>query len=86
MGLGPLVGVRTWGGTVGIVARHYLTDRSLVTQPEFANWFDDVGFGLENFGTEPDIEVPVPPEAEQEGSDPQLEAAIDEALARLPRP
>ena len=86
MGLGPLVGTRTWGGTVGIVARHYLTDRSLVTQPEFANWFDDVGFGLENFGTEPDIDVPVPPEADARGADPQLDVAIDQALARLATP
>ncbi len=83
MGLGPLVGTRTWGGTVGVVARHYLVDRSLVTQPEFANWFDDVGYGLENFGTVPDVEVPVPPEAERAGVDPQLDESVRQALAAL---
>ncbi len=83
MGLGPLVGTRTWGGTVGVVARHYLVDRSLVTQPEFAHWFDDVGFGLENYGTDPDIAAPYPPEGERHAVDPQLEAAIRIALERL---
>jgi len=86
MGLGPLVGTRTWGGTVGVVARHYLVDRSLVTQPEFANWFDDVGYGLENFGTVPDVEVRVPPESERTGADPQLDESVRQALAALQAP
>jgi tricorn protease len=83
LGLGPLVGTRTWGGTVGVVARHYLVDHSLVTQPEFAHWFDDVGYGLENHGTEPDVEVLLPPEAESEGVDPQLRAAVEHAVLLL---
>jgi len=86
MGLGPVFGVPTWGGTVGIMARHYLVDGSLVTQPEFAQWFDDVGFGLENRGAVPDHPVPTPPGTL---GDPQLDAAIDwlmGALRRRPEP
>jgi len=84
LGLGPVFGVPTWGGTVGIIARHYLADGSLVTQPEFAQWFDDVGFGLENRGAIPDHEVPIPPGTR---GDPQLDAAVDwlvDTLARRP--
>jgi tricorn protease len=79
-GLGPLIGVRTWGGVVGIWPRHALVDGTLTTQPEFANWFRDVQWGLENHGTAPDIEVVVRPQDHAAARDPQLERAIEEAL------
>ena len=55
--LGPLVGKRTWGGVIGIWPRHTLADGTLTTQPEFSFYFDDVGWNVENYGTDPDIEV-----------------------------
>ncbi|MGH9197411.1 MAG: S41 family peptidase, partial [Acidimicrobiia bacterium] len=57
LGLGPLVGKRTWGGVIGISPSHRLADGSLTTQPEFSFWFRDVGFGVENYGTDPDYDV-----------------------------
>lgn len=83
MKLGPLVGKRTWGGVVGIWPRHVLVDRSMTTQPEFAFWFEDVGFGVENWGTEPDVDVDLPPGAVARGEDPQLDTAIDIAMEQL---
>jgi len=83
MDLGPLMGKRTWGGVVGIWPRHKLVDGSIVTQPEFASWFQDVGFELENHGTEPDVVVEDPPESQTGEDDEQLEAAIREARERL---
>ena len=80
MDLGPLLGKRTWGGVVGIWPRHSLVDGSVTTQPEFSFWFEDVGFDLENHGTEPDEVVEFPPQAEASGADPQLDAAIEKAL------
>ena len=77
-GLGPLIGQRTWGGTIGICRFDRLADKSFTTQPEAAFWFEDVGFGLENHGAEPDIEVPYPPETSPGKEDPQLSAAIEE--------
>ena len=47
MGLGPLVGKRTWGGVVGITVNQTLVDGTLTTQPEFAFWFTDVGWRVE---------------------------------------
>ncbi len=81
MNLGPLIGKRTWGGVVGIWPRHGLVDGSMTTQPEFSFWFEDVGFGVENYGTDPDVEVEIPPQAGE--GDPQLEAAIATALQML---
>ena len=57
MGIGPLVGTRTWGGVIGIWPRHRLVDGTETTQPEFSFWFNDVGWGVENYGTDPQIEV-----------------------------
>ena len=83
MGLGKLVGMRTWGGVIGINPRYRLVDNTSVTQPTVAFWFKDVGWGVENHGTDPDIEVEYPPEAYRAGTDPQLDRAIQEALAEL---
>jgi tricorn protease len=76
MGLGPLVGTRTWGGVVGIWPRHTLVDGTQTTQPEFSFWFEDVGFGVENYGTDPTIEVDNAPQDAREGRDRQLEVAL----------
>ena len=83
MELGPLLGKRTWGGVIGIWPRHQLVDGSITTQPEFSFWFQDVGFGVENYGTDPDIVVESAPDAEARGDDPQLDATIDKAMELL---
>ena len=80
MGLGPLIGVRTWGGVIGYSHRYRLVDGTRITQPEKANWFKDVGWNLENYGTDPDIEVDIAPQDYTNGRDPQLEQAIAEAM------
>jgi tricorn protease len=61
LGLGPLIGRRTWGGVVAIWPRHLLVDGTLTTQPEFRYFLRDVGDLLENHGVEPDYEVDMPP-------------------------
>jgi tricorn protease len=83
MGLGPLLGKRTWGGVVGIWPRHALVDGTVTTQPEFSHWFRDVGWNVENYGTDPDIEVDNTPQDYRAGRDAQLEAAITAILERL---
>lgn len=83
MGLGPLIGKRTWGGVIGINPTHQLVDGTLTTQPEFSFWFIDVGWQIENYGTDPDIEVDNAPQDYAAGRDSQLERAIQEALALL---
>ncbi|HKE64308.1 MAG TPA: S41 family peptidase [Micromonosporaceae bacterium] len=85
MGLGPLIGRRTWGGVIGIWPRHPLSDGTVTTQPEFAFAFDNVGWGVENYGTDPDIEVENRPQDFARGVDAQLERGIAEALAALER-
>lgn len=83
LGLGPLIGVRTWGGVVGIWPQQALVDGTVTTQPEFAHWFDDVGFSVENYGTDPDIEVVVTPQDHAAGRDSQLERGVEELVALM---
>ena len=77
MNLGPVVGARTWGGVVGINPRHRLVDGTIVTQPQFAFWFKDVGYGVENYGTDPTIPVQNAPEDWRSGFDTQMEKGLE---------
>jgi tricorn protease len=87
-GIGPVIGTRTWGGVVGIDNRFSLADGTGVTQPRYATWFSGgVGWGVENYGVTPDIEVTFPPHAYAAGRDPQLEygiGALKEMIQELP--
>ena len=80
MKLGPVIGKRTWGGVIGIWPRHPLVDGGITTQPEFSFWFKDIGWTVENYGVEPDIEVEITPQDYAAGKDPQLDRGIKEVL------
>lgn len=87
LGIGPVVGVRTWGGVIGIDMRYHLVDGTLVTQPSYATWLRGPGWGVENYGVDPDVEVVMTPRDHAEGRDPQLDTAVRlalEALAETP--
>jgi tricorn protease len=81
--LGTLIGRRTWGGLVGILDYPELMDGGSVTAPNIAFWTSDEGFGIENVGVPPDIEVEQWPAQVAAGHDPQLEKAIEVVLAEL---
>ena len=65
---------------IGISPRYTLVDGTRTTQPEHAFWFKDVGWNVENYGTDPDIEVDIAPQDYVKNNDPQLERAIAEAM------
>lgn len=81
--LGPLVGKRTWGGLVGILGFPVLMDGGSVTAPNLGFWTKEEGFGVENVGVPPDIDVDQWPKDVAAGRDPQLEKAIEVALKEL---
>ena len=74
--LGPLVGKRTWGGVIGIDPYHHLVDGTVTTQPEYSFWFSDVGWKVENYGTDPDYDVDFAPQDYRDGRDPQMDFAL----------
>ena len=84
LGLGPVVGQRTWGGVVGMTGRHTLVDGTQITVPKNAAWFPGgLGFSIENHGVEPDVAVVRGPMDWAEGRNTQLEAAVRLALELL---
>ncbi len=83
LGIGPVVGTRTWGGVIGIDMRYHLVDGTLVTQPRYATWMEGPGWGVENYGVDPDVEVVMTPQDHAAGRDPQLDAAVRLALESL---
>ena len=88
-GVGPLVGMRTWGGLVGIYGYPTLIDGGQVTAPRVAFYNLEGDWDVENKGVAPDIEVDLDPKLWREGHDPQLEKAIQvvmDALKKNPLP
>jgi tricorn protease len=80
LGLGPVVGTRTWGGVIGIDEDHELVDGTRITVPRYAFWFGQFGWGVENYGVDPDVEVVLSPDDWAAGTDVQLQTAV--TLAR----
>ncbi|MDO9693770.1 MAG: PDZ domain-containing protein [Candidatus Latescibacteria bacterium] len=84
LGIGPLVGTRTWGGLVGIWDVPGLIDGGFITAPRGGFYDTDGKWAVEGEGVAPDIEVEDTPAAAREGRDLQLEAAVRAALDLLP--
>jgi len=82
-GLGPLIGVRTWGGLVGIGGYPVLLDGGQITAPRTAIYGLHGQFEVENHGIAPDIEVEYDPKSVAAGHDPQLERAVQYVMEQL---
>lgn len=83
MGLGPLIGKRTWGGLIGISTNPRLIDGGFLTVPYFRVYTPEGEWRIENEGAAPDIDVELNPTAVNEGRDTQLERAIEEVMKSL---
>jgi tricorn protease len=84
LGLGKLIGKRTWGGVVGIREPLPLTDGGNLFKPEFAPYSKDgKGWIIEGHGVDPDILVDNDPAKEFRGEDQQLDRAIQEMQEEL---
>jgi tricorn protease len=78
--LAPVIGMRTWGGVIGIGEGRPLVDGGMLTQPEYAWWDPQRGWGLENHGVDPDIVIDNLPQQVARGEDAQLDRAIQEVM------
>jgi tricorn protease len=83
LGLGPLVGTRTWGGLVGVSGYPTLMDGGGCTAASFGIMDTDGQWVVENVGVAPDVEVIQWPKQVAAGGDPQLEKAVEIALELL---
>ncbi|MCK5281733.1 MAG: PDZ domain-containing protein, partial [Cyclobacteriaceae bacterium] len=83
VGLGPLIGTRTWGGLIGYSGQPSLIDGGSVTVPTDRMYNPDGSWFREGHGVDPDIEVKEDPTALAKGSDTQLEKAIEVVLEAM---
>ena len=83
VGLGPLIGKRTWGGLIGISNNPPLMDGGTMSVPFFRFFTPEREWRIENEGTAPDIDVELDPLAVNRGADTQLDAAIKNVMDRL---
>ncbi len=77
LGLGKVIGKRTWGGEIWLTSSNTLVDEGIATAAEFGVFGPEGQWLIEGHGAEPDIEVDNPPHATFKGEDAQLQAAID---------
>ncbi len=83
MGIGKLIGTRTWGGLIGVAHNPVLVDGGGLSVP-YTRLFDANGEWLaENVGVAPDIEVELYPADVNAGVDAQLDRGIAEILEAL---
>ncbi len=75
--LGPVIGVRSWGGEVGSGGGYPLIDGGRVYIPNYAEWAPDGKWVIEGTGVVPDMVVEDDPTALMAGKDPQLDRAIE---------
>jgi tricorn protease len=83
LGLGPLIGTKTWGGLIGIGGSPTLIDGGILTTPAFRFLDTDGHWAVENVGVSPDIEVIDRPDEIAKGHDPSLERAVAYLLQEL---
>jgi tricorn protease len=89
LGLGKVIGSRTWGGEIWLSASNQLADRGIATASEIGVYSQEGQWLIEGHGVDPDIVVDNLPHATFNGQDAQLEAAIkhlEELIKKNPRP
>lgn len=89
LGLGKLIGTRTWGGEIWLTSSNVLVDRGIATAAEFGVYGPEGEWLIEGHGVDPDIVVDNLPRASFDGHDAQLDAAIrylEEKIAKQPVP
>ena len=82
-GLGPLIGMTTWGGLVGYSRGIALMDGGFISMPDFGFYNLKGEWDVERIGVKPDIEVDNLPEEAARGRDQQLEKGIETVLERI---
>lgn len=89
LGLGKVIGTRTWGGEIWLSSERWLIDSGMATAAEIGVYGPEGAWLIEGHGVDPDIVVDNLPHATFKGSDAQLEAAVkhlQERIAQDPRP
>jgi tricorn protease len=83
LGLGEVIGMRTWGGEIWLSSTNRLSDGGLARAPMMGVYGPEGQWLIEQIGVVPDIVVDNLPHATFNGSDAQLDTAIQYLLERI---
>jgi tricorn protease len=83
LGLGKVIGTRTWGGEIWLTSSNFLVDRGIATAAEFGVYGPQGEWLIEGHGVDPDMVVDNAPHATFGGRDAQLEAAVAHLQQRI---
>jgi tricorn protease len=83
LGLGIIIGTRTWGGEIWLTSSNILVDKGVATAAEFGVFGPEGEWLIEGHGVEPDIVVDNLPHETFQGRDAQLDTAIEYLLKRI---
>jgi tricorn protease len=89
LGLGPVIGTRTWGGEIWLSSVNRLSDGGLARAPMNGVYGPEGEWLIEQIGVVPDVAVDNLPHATFNGQDAQLDTALNylkEKIAEDPRP
>jgi tricorn protease len=76
LGLGKVIGMRTWGGEIWLSSSNVLVDKGIATAAELGVYGPEGKWLIEGHGVEPDLVVDNLPAATFGGADAQLDAAV----------
>jgi tricorn protease len=76
LGLGKVIGTRTWGGEIWLSSSNVLVDKGIATAAEFGVFGPEGTWLIEGHGVDPDVVVDNLPHATFLGGDAQLDSAI----------
>lgn len=83
LGLGQVIGTRTWGGEIWLSRNNWLVDKGIATAAQTGVYSANGEWLIEGHGVEPDIVVDNLPHATFQGQDAQLETAVDHLLSLI---
>ena len=83
LGLGKVIGMRTWGGEIWLSFDNWLVDQGIASAAEFGVYGPEGRWLIEGHGVDPDLVVDNPPHATFKGEDAQLKAAVAELQEQI---
>jgi len=83
LGLGKVIGTRTWGGEIWLSSSNSLVDRGIATAAETGVYGPEGQWLIEGHGVDPDIVVDNLPNQTFNGKDAQLDAAVKYLLDQI---
>ena len=83
LGLGKVIGTRTWGGEIWLSFDNWLVDKGIASAAEYGVYGPEGKWLIEGYGVDPDLVVDNLPHSTYQGEDAQLQAAVTQLREQI---